>query len=317
MQLRQFGSIDVKVSAIGFGGAAVSGDAGGYGFGSISESDSIELLRSALDQGINLFDTAPCYGYGESERRIGKAFREIRDQVFLVSKSGVTWDENMRVRKTNDPAVTEKMLNQSLVDLQTDYIDLYMIHWPDDYYAIEDAMQVLVDAQKAGKVRYLGLCNTNPTDIEKASTVGKIDVIQNNYNLFDRSAEKELLPLCASKNMGFMSYGTLDKGILTGKVKPDRKYDKTDVRAVAKWWKQEDRSWKFAAMEKIEGLLEKWQVSHLDLALHGVLRNPNVSTALVGMRKPEYLESTVASTCKNPLNDEQFAEIESIINEHR
>ena len=142
----------------------------------------------------------------------------MRDKVFLVSKSGVTWDENMRVRKTNDPVVTKNMLHQSLKDLRTDYIDLFMIHWPDDYYAIENAMQVLVEAQKQGKIRYIGLCNTNLEDLEKASTVGRVDVIQNNYNLFDRSTEKELLPYCQKENVGFMSYGTLDKGIIAGVV---------------------------------------------------------------------------------------------------
>lgn len=317
MQYKPFGKIDFQTSIIGFGGAAVSGDAGGYGFGSISEKDAINLLHLARDRGINTFDTAPCYGFGESERRIGKAFQDCRKDVFLVSKSGVTWDENKRVRKSNDPQVTRSMLEQSLKDLKTDYIDLYMIHWPDDYFDIRDSMQVIVDAQKLGKVRFIGLCNTYDEDFKKASEIGHIDVIQNNFNLFDQEAKNRLFPLVQNHQLGFMGYGTLDKGILTGRVTPDRKYDKTDVRAVAKWWKAEDRAWKFAAMDQIKAKLTDWNITPLEMALHGSLFHNEVSTALVGAKSPEQLDGVIQAACREDITQEQITEIESIIENHR
>ena len=115
---------------LAFGGAAISGEGGGYGFGDISESAAIDLLKEAYDLGFTIFDTAPIYGFSLSEKRMGKAFKSMRDKVFIVSKSGVTWNESKRVDMTNDPKVARLMLEQSLRDLESDYIDLYMIHWP-------------------------------------------------------------------------------------------------------------------------------------------------------------------------------------------
>ena len=112
METTPFGRLAFKVSRLSFGGAAVSGEAGGYSFGGTSEQDSLRLLRAAYDKGINLFDTAPIYGFGESERRIGKAFKGMRDKVFIVSKSGVTWDEDKKPRTDNSPATTRRMIDQ-------------------------------------------------------------------------------------------------------------------------------------------------------------------------------------------------------------
>jgi len=156
---------------LAFGGAAISGEGGGYGFGDINENDSIELLNSAYDKGIRIFDTAPIYGFGLSEVRMGKAFKQTRDKVFIVSKSGVTWGENKRVDMTNDPVVTTKMLEQSLRDLQSDYIDLYMIHWPDTRVDIRRPLEVLAKAKHQGKIKHIGLCNTNIADLEKGSEI--------------------------------------------------------------------------------------------------------------------------------------------------
>ena len=119
MKQRKLGSLDFQVSPVSFGGAGISSEGRGYSFGYISEKDAIALLRKAYDQGINLFDTAPIYGHGVSETRIGKAFRNIREKVFIVSKSGVTWDESGQITRTNDPAVAQRMLEQSLRDLKT------------------------------------------------------------------------------------------------------------------------------------------------------------------------------------------------------
>ena len=111
-----------------FGGASVSGEGGGYGFGEISKADSLSLLNHAYDRGIKVFDTAPIYGFGESERRIGAAFKDKREDVFIISKCGVTWHDTKRVNMTNDPQTTKKMIEQSLRDLGSDYIAVSYTH---------------------------------------------------------------------------------------------------------------------------------------------------------------------------------------------
>lgn len=285
--------MDFRVTEIGFGGGSISGEGGGYGFGFIGEEDAVSLLHQAFERGINLFDSAPAYGFGLSEKRIGKAFAKTRDDVFIVSKGGITWDDNKRIRIDNNPRVIQKMLEQSLKDLRTDYIDLYMIHWPDKQVDIRKPMEYLSKAKDAGKIHAIGLCNSFAEDVTKAWEVDRVSVLQSEFNLFNSTAKEALFATVREKNMGFMSWGTLDKGILTGRVTPDRTFDGVDARSHAPWWKHDDKTPKFEAMEKIRDLLKESNHSGLELALGYVLQFEELSTALCGMRNTEQLESAI------------------------
>jgi myo-inositol catabolism protein IolS len=294
MKYRPFGSLKFNVSEIGFGGAALSGEGGGYGFGSISEDDSIVLAREAFDRGINLFDTAPIYGYGLSEIRLGKAFKNQRDKVFLVSKSGVTWHaDTKRVNLTNDPSVAQKMLEQSLKDLATDYLDLYMIHWPDSAVDIRRPMEVLVRAQREGKIKSIGLCNTHLIDLNLAQEIGHIDVVQSEFSYLKPQVMTELFPALVKDNIGFMSWGTFDKGILTGRVTKEREFEKVDARSWAPWWKQSPLESKLAKVKAITPLVKNAGLSLRQFALGYNLQNPEVSTCLVGARSLDQLETLI------------------------
>lgn len=287
----KFPSLDEPISKISFGAASISGEGGGYGFGQISESEAIRLLHEAKENGIRIFDTAPIYGFGTSEERIGKAFSHQREDVFLVSKSGIDWHDNKRVNLTNDPVVTKRMLEESLKRLQTDSIDLYMIHWPDPNVDIRKPIEVLKTAQSEGKIKHIGLSNTNPKDFQKAQEIADIKVLQGEFNLFQRQAETELFPIIRKHNLGFMSWGTLEKGILTGRVNRDRNFDKDDARSWAPWWKQMDKESRFRAMDRILPLLKKEGYSGLELALGFNLSHEEIHTVLCGMRNSEQLHS--------------------------
>ena len=189
---RPLGSLPVQVSVLGFGGASISGEGGGYGFGLITEDDALTLLHTSFEHGITLFDTAPVYGFGMSERRIGKAFSATRDKLVIVSKGGVTWDSSMRIGIDNRPGVIQKMLERSLQDLRTDYIDLYMIHWPDNNIDIRKPMEYLSRVKDEKKIMAIGLCNSSLDDIAKASEVDRIDVLQGELNLFNPSSYETL-----------------------------------------------------------------------------------------------------------------------------
>jgi len=276
---------------LAFGGASISGEGGGYGFGNISEGEAIDLLKEAFDLGLRLFDTAPIYGFGLSEQRLGKAFNQNREKVFIVSKSGVTWHENKRVDMTNKPEVTQKMLEQSLRDLNTDYIDLYMIHWPDANVDIRRPLEILAKAKEQGKIKHIGLCNTTIEDLEKSKEVEKVEVVQSEFNFFQNALAETLFPYLKEHNISFMSWGTLDKGILTGRVDEKRKFDATDCRSWAPWWKNADNKSKFNAMKKIWPLLDKEGHTGLELALAHNLHFEEVTTALCGARNSEQLRS--------------------------
>lgn len=296
---------NVSPLPIAFGGAAISGEGGGYGFGDITENDSIDLLLRAYEGGIRIFDTAPIYGFGLSEQRMGKAFKGMREKVFLVSKSGVTWHDNKRVDMTNDPAVTQRMLEQSLRDLNTDFIDLYMVHWPDARVDIRRTMEVLSKAKHEGKILNIGLCNTNLDDLNKAFEVDRVEAVQSEFNLFtNKVVSQDIFPFLRDKQISFMSWGTLDKGIITGRVDESRKvFDKSDCRSWAPWWKNTDNSEKFTAMKKLWPVLDKHHHNGLELALAHNLSFPELSVALCGAKNPAQLETLLKAVLNMPKGD--------------
>lgn len=291
---------------IAFGGAAISGEGGGYGFGEISENASIDLLLEAVEGGIKIFDTAPIYGFGTSEIRMGKAFKNIREKVFLVSKCGVTWHENKRVDMNNDPKVAQRMIEQSLRDLNTDFIDLYMVHWPDARVDIRKTMEVLSKAKHEGKIKHIGLCNTNLDELNKAFEIDRVEVVQSEFNLFtNKFVSEQLFPYLTEKNISFMSWGTLDKGIITGRVDEKRKaYDKSDCRSWAPWWKDADNSAKFESMKKLWPVLDKNHHTGLELALAHNLSYSELSIAICGAKSSEQLQSLLKAAKNLPKNEE-------------
>lgn len=292
-----------------FGGAAISGEGGGYGFGEISETQAIDLLLYSYERGLRIFDTAPIYGFGESEKRMGKAFKDIREKVFLVSKSGVTWNDQKRVDMNNDPKIAQKMLEQSLRDLDSDYIDLYMIHWPDSNVDIRKPVEVLAKAQLEGKIKHLGLCNTYPEDYLKAKEVGNIEVIQNQLNFFERESFKCMQELILEQGLSFMSWGTLDKGILSGRVQENRRYDKSDARSWAPWWKNSNYRQKVQVMKELLPMLEKEEATGLQLALSFNLSQKGASHLICGARSTEQLEGVLNALSK-PLSESLLRRIE-------
>ncbi len=316
MKYRLLGKLDVEVSVVGMGAAAISGEGGGYGFGHISEEDSLALVHAAQDKGINLFDTAPIYGFGMSERRLGKALSgERRERAFIVSKSGITWDDQKNVQLDNSPATTEKMLHQSLRDLQTEYIDLYLVHWPDENTDIRRTVEVLVSARDQGKIKAFGLSNTNPDELALASEIAQPQVLQAQMNLFENEPVESLFPSVRTNNMGFMSWGTLDKGILTGRVHQERKFDDVDVRSHAPWWTSVDHTPRYEAMKTITPLIQEAGHTGLELALSHVLEHQETSTALCGMRNMSQLE-TACAAADNLLSTELLNQVRTTANQH-
>lgn len=278
---------------LSFGGAAISGEGGGYGFGEVSELAALELLDYSYDQGVRVFDTAPIYGFGLSEKRIGQAFKKKRDQVFIVSKCGVDWHDNKRVNMTNDPKIAEKMLEQSRKNLQSDYIDLYMIHWPDSKIDIRRTLEVLVKAQEQKKIKHIGLCNTNLDDLQKAKEVARIEVVQSEFNYFERK-NAELFSYLKEHKISFMSWGTFDKGILTGRVTADRKFDESDCRSWAPWWKSSPKQKKFTEVEKIKAALKEGETL-TQFALNFNLSYPELTSLVCGYKTKVQLDDILIS----------------------
>ena len=278
-----------------FGGGAISGTGGGYGFGDVSHGEALDILRACYQRGVRWFDSAPIYGLGESERRIGKAFGNGED-VFLISKSGVTWDDSGRVDHTNEPRVAEKMLEQSLRNFGRDVIDLYMVHWPDQRVDIRRTLDVYVKAKERGQIVHIGLCNTTPEEIQKAREVAPIEYIQSEFHLLCPQPP-EIFPHLEGAR--FMSWGTLDKGILTRRVDRKRElskdYHPSDCRRKAPWWKQSEVLEKMDRLEPLWPFLQERGHSPLEMAIGHNLAWPECSQVLVGIKNREQLEGVLSA----------------------
>lgn len=287
-----------KVSAVSFGGASLSGEGGGYGFGNMSENEAECLLKAALDLGITLFDSAPIYGFGLSEERMGKY---LPKEATIITKGGVDWHSTKRVNMSNDPKIMEKMLVESLKRLKRDHLDIYMIHWPDAKVDIRRPMEVLASYQSKGYINKLGLCNTNLLDLKLAEEIAPIEVIQSELNLFNTKPFDDLESKWKEKLS--MSWGTFDKGILSGRVTQERKFDASDARSWAPWWNKKEVQKKVQRVQELQVILQDYRISLVNFCFHFNLHYFGVDTALIGFKKPEDIVQVTSNLHQNISNE--------------
>lgn len=285
-------------SRISFGGAALSGEGGGYGFGEMSEVEAEAILKAALDFGIDVFDSAPIYGFGLSEERMG---RYLPKDKMIITKGGVDWHSTKRVNMTNDPKVIERMFFASMKRLKRDFIDVYMIHWPDAKVDIRRPMEILANLQSKGYVNKLGLCNTNLNDLALSEEIAKIEVIQSELNLFNTKPFDDLGDKWKEKFS--MSWGTLDKGILSGRVKEGRKYDAADARSWAPWWNKKEVSKKVQRVEVLKSILEDYRISLVNFCFQFNLHYYGIDSALIGFKKIEDIVQVTSNLQQNMTNE--------------
>jgi aryl-alcohol dehydrogenase-like predicted oxidoreductase len=302
MQMRQLGGSDLKVSAVIFGAWAI----GGWMWGGQDQADSIEAIRAAVDHGVTTIDTAAVYGMGASEQIVAKAIRGKRDKVQIATKCGMRWDSpaegehgtdpwpqtdndgrDLIIRKNSRPASIVYECEQSLKRLQTDYIDLYQIHWPDVSTPVEESMRAMVKLKEQGKIRAIGVSNYDAKWLADASKVHKPASNQPPYSLMQRKIEKEILPYCREHGIGVIVYSPLERGLLAGAVPPDRKFPEGDHRAEHKFFTPEMRQSVLDALATIKPIADKHKASFAQLAINWTIHEPGITAALVGARNAE------------------------------
>src|SRR3989442_11552061 len=225
MEYRPFGQTGIQVSAIGIGCWEIGG-----GYGKVEEEEFMQAVHRALDLGINCFDTAEAYGFGASERSLAKALGARRKEATVVTKFGVGYKEAPNFRDSSRQRVMAS-IEKSLQNNNTDYVDVYMVHWPDVNTPFEETMRALDDLVQQGKVRAVGISNFRLSQIETSMRTRQVDVAQYCWNLFDRRMQKEIYPYCRDQNVGVMAYGSLAYGLLTGTFTEDMDFGTDDWRA--------------------------------------------------------------------------------------
>ena len=317
MERRPLGNTDLLTSPIGFGTWEMSTTM----YGSIDVAEASRAVGSAIDHGINLFDTAEVYGPFYSEEILGKALGKRRKDVILVTKTGFQFDDEARTiegrnsRYEHIIARTEGCLRR----LDTDVIDLMLIHWPDFETPLDEPMLALEKLKSDGKIRHGGVSNFNIEMMEYCRQFSEVAVNQVGYHLFDRRMQKSVLPYCLEHDIGFMAYGTLGFGLLTGAFKPDHQFEDGDWRRqyTAFWlplFRKDHFARELRVGERLAELAARYDRSLPQLAIAWVLGHPAVSVALVGMRNDRELTENVAAS-EWRLSDADRAEIDRIFEE--
>ncbi|MBS1802205.1 MAG: aldo/keto reductase [Acidobacteria bacterium] len=302
----------VEVSRVGLGTWAI----GGTEWGSVPEDVAIATILNAVERGINLIDTAPIYGRGRAEELIGKAMQQHgrREAFYIATKAGLDWNSR-GVFANSTPDRLRRELEDSLRRLGTTYIDLYQVHWPDTLIPVEEVAAVLAEFVEAGKVRALGVSNFNVTQMEAFRSVVPLASDQPPYNIFEREIDAETLPWCAKNNVAVLTYSSLCRSLLGGRVHRGMKFGDSDIRAVDPKFQEPRFSQYMTAVERVtEFARKRFGKSTIELAARWVLDRPGVSVALWGARRPDQLDS-IAGVMGWKLDADAMTEIDRIVAE--
>lgn len=310
MERRPCGKSGIDISILGVGAWSFGGGADDY-WGAQEQSEVEGIVNAALDQGISYFDTAEAYNDGRSEESLGEALKARRDEAVIGSKISPG---------NTEPSVLREHCETSLQRLKTDYIDIYMVHWPVREHSVEDAFATLAELQSEGKIGAIGVSNFGPQDLSEALAAGaRLTVNQLHYNLLSRAIEYETLPLCRQHDIGVLAYMPLLQGVLTGKYKtlddapPNRlrtrhfRGDRPGARHDTPGAEKEV----VRALGGIRVVAEDLDIPMAHLALAWVANQPGVTSVIAGARNVDQLRRN-AEGCSISLSPDMMARLDRL-----
>jgi aryl-alcohol dehydrogenase-like predicted oxidoreductase len=287
MEFADIPGTQLRVSRVALGTWAM----GGWMWGGTDERESVRTIWAALDQGINLIDTAPAYGAGMSEEIVGRAIPDtgLRARAVIATKAGMEMRDGRAYRNATRQRILQEV-DESLRRLRTDYIDIYQVHWPDPLVPIEetaDAMRALYDL---GKIRAIGVSNFSVEQMERFRQVAPLHVVQPPYNLFERAIEAQILPYCRANNIATLGYGALCRGLLSGRMQADTRFEGDDLRRIDPKFQPPRFAQYLAAVRRLDQLArDHFHRRVIHLAVRWML-DQGISVALWGGRHPDQLE---------------------------
>lgn len=302
---REIGKSGVEITRITLGAWAV----GGAMWGGNDEKDSIAAIHASIDNGITSIDTAPIYGYGYSEELVGKAIKNYdRTKLQLLTKFGMVWDREQgdfafdgednqgNKRKVYRYAGYDKIITdveESLQRLQTDYVDLIQLHWPDTTTPIEEPMRALEKLLKEGKARAVGVCNYDVAQLKEAEQTIKLNSNQVPYSMLRREIEAEVVPYALEHQLGIIAYSPMERGLLTGKFNDGLHLDEKDHRN--HYFKRFDMNKVKTLTTKLAELATKYNATTGQLVLAWTFTQPAVVAALAGARNAKQATENAAA----------------------
>ncbi|MED5353559.1 MAG: aldo/keto reductase [Nitrospinota bacterium] len=301
---------DLKVSVIGYGAWGI----GGAPFwNNEGDNKSIESIKISYENGVNFFDTAPVYGFGHSEKLIGKALKPVRDKVILATKCGLRWGKESlsSLRKDASRESILEEIDQSLRRLDTDWIDLYQVHWPDAATSQKETMETLLEIQNQGKIRYIGVSNYSVEQIMESLKYVKITSLQPEFSLLAREIEKDTVPLCLEKKIGIIAYSPLASGVLTGKYDKNTKFKDWRSKGIIGNFTGQGFVENVSKVDRLKEVSQEEEKTCGQTAINWVLRQPGLVTALVGVKNSSQMKENLKAIGWQP-SKENCKKIEEI-----
>lgn len=308
MQYQEFGKTGLRVSKLCLGTWGI----GGAGWDSYSDESRMDAIKAALECGINFIDTAPAYNAGKAECYVGETLNKLkkRKEVVISTKCGNKFVDGKYLRCGSKESIL-KQCDESLKNLKTDYIDIYLVHWPDPDVELEETIDAVSTLKKEGKILHAGVSNFSKEQIEEAQKYCKIEAFQPQYSLADRKDEK-LIRWAYEQGLGIMTYGTLGGGILTGNYRKLRTFEQTDSRnRFYPYFKEPMFSKAMELLTIMDQIAEERNVSLAQIAEKWVIQKRFVSSCIIGAQS----RARVEENCRNlqwELTDNEIRRLESV-----
>ena len=307
----------MQITPLGVGAWAIGGGGMPFAWGPQDDNDSIGAIQAALDQGINWIDTAPVYGLGHSEEVVGRALKGRSKRPYVFTKCSIVWDEKREVTRSLKNDSIRRECEDSLRRLQIDAIDLYQLHWPDPEPDIEEGWRTLVELQKEGKVRWIGVSNFKPAQLARMGAIAPVTSDQPPYSILSPEIEAEILPYCGAHNIGVIVYSPMKSGLLTGAMTRERiaQMPEDDFRQRTISFKEPLLTRNLNLVELLRAIGKRHGRTPGEVALAWTLRRPEVTGAIVGMRSPKQVEGVVGAAAFR-LSTGEVEEIASFLREN-
>jgi len=312
MRTVRLGSSDLEVTPIAYGTWQFGGD-----WGAVDEEAAIAAIRRAHELGVNFFDTARAYGFGISERILGRALTEQlggaeREQIVIATKGGLRIDAEEGLVRDSSPQWLHRALDESLVDLGLDYVDLFQLHWPDTHTPFTETGEALREMVDAGKVRHVGVSNFSAEQMEELGQTIRVETLQPPYHLFRREIEREVLPYALEHDIGVLVYGPLAHGLLGGAMDAGTTFPDDDWRSNSDVFHGEAFERNLEVVRDLQELAEERGATVSRLAIAWTLAHPAVQVSIVGARRLDHLEESVGAADLQ-LSQEDLERIEEIM----
>jgi aryl-alcohol dehydrogenase-like predicted oxidoreductase len=309
----QLGTTGLDITRVGLGAWAIGGGGWEFGWGPQDDEESIAAIHRALDLGVNWIDTAAAYGFGRSERVVGRALEGLRERPYVFTKASLLEGRDRRVVRClkRDSILREAWF--SLERLGVDAIDLYQLHWPIPDADIEEGFSALAELKEEGLVRHIGVCNFDVGQLRRIQQIAPVESLQPPYSLIERDVEREILPFAQEEEIGVIVYSPMGSGMLTGAMTSER----IESLAEDDWRKHDARfnepqlARSLDLVGRLRRVADRYDTTPGAVAVAWTLHNPAVDGAIVGFRRPDQVDP-ILTAAELELTADDVEELEAL-----